>query len=59
MIIQIDGKPTRAIYTKVKDHDKVTASSQTQSTWGILLSKDLRFEVSTNRRLGTGEIQSC
>jgi len=59
MIILIGRKPTRATYAKVNDHDKVTASSQTQSTWGVQLSKDLRFEVYTNRRLGTGVIQSC
>jgi len=27
MIILIGRKPTRAIYAKVKDHDKVTVSS--------------------------------
>jgi len=25
MIILIDGKPKKAIYAKIKDHDKVTA----------------------------------
>ncbi|KEH24149.1 hypothetical protein MTR_7g105150 [Medicago truncatula] len=48
--------PTRrAIYAKVKDQkDKVTASGQAQSTWGIQLSKDLRLEASADQRLGTG-----
>ncbi|KEH27549.1 hypothetical protein MTR_5g019195 [Medicago truncatula] len=34
--------------------DKVTASGQAQSTWGIQLSKDLRLEASADQRLGTG-----
>ena len=55
MIILIDWKPERAIYAKVKDQkDKVTASGQVQSTWGIQLSKDLRLEASADQRLGTG-----
>ncbi|KEH22265.1 hypothetical protein MTR_7g035360 [Medicago truncatula] len=29
-------KPTRAIYAKVKDYDKVTASDETSLTWGTL-----------------------
>jgi len=37
------------IYAKVKDHDKVTASGQAQSTWGIQSSEDLRFKASTNQ----------
>jgi hypothetical protein len=28
-------KPARAIYAKVKDYDKVTASGRTRLTWGI------------------------
>jgi hypothetical protein len=32
-------KPERAIYAKVKDHDKVTVSGPAQSTWGILAIK--------------------
>jgi len=28
-------KPTRVIYAKVKDYDKVTASDRTWLTWGI------------------------
>jgi len=28
-------KPTRVIYAKVKDYDKVTASSRTWLTWNI------------------------
>ena len=57
--IMIDWKPTRAIYAKVKDHVKVTASGQAQSTWGIQSLKDLRFEASVNQKPGTGAIQSC
>ena len=43
MIILIGRKPARATYAKVKDHDKVIASSQVRSTWGIQSLKDLRF----------------
>ncbi|KEH29531.1 hypothetical protein MTR_4g044313 [Medicago truncatula] len=34
--------------------DKVTAFGWAQSTWGIQLSKDLRFKASADQRLGTG-----
>jgi len=49
MINLIGRKPARATCAKVKDHDKVTTSSQTQSTWGIQSSKDLRFKASANQ----------
>jgi len=49
-------KPTRAIYTKVKDHDKVTASAKHDP---LGASNYLRFEASANQRLRTGAIQSC
>ena len=39
MIILIGWKLEKAIYAKVKDYDKVTASGQTRSTWGILAVK--------------------
>jgi len=32
-------KPARAIYVKVKDCDKVTASGRTWLTWGISANK--------------------
>jgi len=32
-------EPTRAIYAKVKNYDKVTASGRTRLTWGITTVK--------------------
>jgi len=36
IIILIGWKPERAIYAKVLDYDKITASDQTSLTWGPL-----------------------
>jgi len=57
MIILIDRKGD--LCKSQGSKDKVTAFSQTQSTWGIQSSKDFRFEASAKQRSGTGAIQSC
>jgi len=41
MIILVGWKPEKAIYAKVKDYNKVTASGRTWFTWGILTVKGL------------------
>ncbi|KEH33373.1 hypothetical protein MTR_3g436950 [Medicago truncatula] len=48
-----EGSCTMTFTTTDGSKDKVTASGRAQSTWGIQLSKDLRFEASADQRLGT------
>ncbi|KEH29566.1 hypothetical protein MTR_4g045720 [Medicago truncatula] len=54
MIILIDRKPERAIYAKIKDQRQSNCIRSGTIHLGHPAIKDLRFEASTDQRLGTG-----